>query len=74
MHQDSICLAVASRSPVEAAGTGILEALDLLQIFCCLEIHRGSKATHFEVLADNMYYDIILCTDLVFAGHSALDG
>lgn len=49
--QGSIRLAVASRSPVNEGGAarGILGALDLLGLFCSLEIHRGSKAVHFQV-------------------------
>ncbi|CAN0069281.1 unnamed protein product [Ectocarpus sp. 8 AP-2014] len=46
----SIRLAVASRSPVDEGGAarGILGALRLLDLFCCLEIHTGSKAKHFQ--------------------------
>lgn len=44
-------MAIASRSPVDEGGAarGILGALELLDMFCCLEIHRGSKAVHFQV-------------------------
>lgn len=44
-------MAVASRSPVDEGGAarGILGALELQDMFCCLEIHRGSKAVHFQV-------------------------
>lgn len=50
-HQEEIRLAVASRSPVDEGGAarGILGALGLIDKFCCLEIHRGSKAVHFQV-------------------------
>lgn len=50
-HQGEIRLAIASRSPVDEGGAarGILGALGLIDKFCCLEIHRGSKAVHFQV-------------------------
>eukprot|EP00752_Nemacystus_decipiens_P011868 g10526.t1 len=49
-EQEEIRLAVASRSPVDEGGSarGILGALGLIDKFCCLEIHRGSKAVHFQ--------------------------
>ena len=50
-RQGSIRLAVASRSPIEGAARGILRALGIRDMFCCVEIHRGSKATHFKVWA-----------------------
>ncbi len=52
MIQEGIKLAIASRSPVDEGGAarGILGALGLLDMFCYLEIHRGSKAGHFQVM------------------------
>lgn len=49
--QEGIKLAIASRSPVDEGGAarGILGALGLLDMFSYLEIHRGSKAVHFQV-------------------------
>ncbi|CAM9175556.1 unnamed protein product [Discosporangium mesarthrocarpum] len=50
-QQGSIRLAVASRSPEESpAGRELLRTLGLLEIFCSLQIYRGSKTVHFEVL------------------------
>ncbi|CAM9980690.1 unnamed protein product, partial [Laminaria digitata] len=46
-----IRLAVASRSPTEGAANGILRALGMLDMFCCLEIRRGSKAAHFKSIS-----------------------
>lgn len=52
-NQEEVRLAIASRSPVDEGGAarGILGALGLIDKFCCLEIHRGSKAVHFQVRA-----------------------
>ncbi|CAM9809443.1 unnamed protein product [Choristocarpus tenellus] len=48
--QGSIQLAIASRSPDETAARGILDTLGLLDLFCCLQIYSGSKATHFKAI------------------------
>lgn len=69
MIQEGIKLAIASRSPVDEGGAarGILGALGLLNMFCYLEIHRGSKAGHFQVTF-SLYLDCGIC-DVTFRVH-----
>ncbi|CAM9411816.1 unnamed protein product [Ascophyllum nodosum] len=65
-QQGSIRLAVASRSPIDTAARGILGTLGVLELFCCLQIYRGSKSEHArEIMAVTgvPYRDMIFFDD-----------